>query len=214
MWYLYLILFLYLITPPLKKLLKYVPQWAVLAALGILLLSGSIFPFLNILWGRNLLPQMPAWSMYLFYYIWGYIMVVRKHGGSECKVSLILPAAALLVCLAMAASRLAGGYHVQMPYNYPPTVLLSVLLMELAAVNREWCRRASDSMWEALSSMSFTIYLIHPLFLNIFYKFLHVMPQDYPMALSLPVFFLATAGLSLLGAWCLRGIAVLRKYVL
>ena len=233
MWYLYLILFLYLITPVLKKLLEIVPRPGVLAIMGGLVLLGSIFPFLNILRGKMLFPQLPAWSIYLFYYMWGYLTVTGKlrasgdgtrarlRQGAGCRkrrhghrAGVFLLVGTGAVCAAMAASRVIGSYQVQMPYNYPPTVLLSVLLMGLAEVNREWCSRAAGRKWKAVSSMSFTIYLIHPLFLNFFYKFLHVLPQDYPMALSLPAFFAAAAGLSLLGAWCLGRIPVLRKYVL
>lgn len=70
------------------------------------------------------------------------------------------------------------------------------------------------SFWERAAELSFAVYLIHPVFLNIAYKLFHVTPLSFPIGVSLPVFFLGTLLLSAAGAWVLRKIAPLRKYVL
>lgn len=212
MWYLYLIFYLYLITPPLKKVLEILPRRIVVLAAGVLLMLGSIFPFLNIMLVTDLLPKLPAWTIYFFYYVCGYLIATGTWRSDRPSIALLCAVCA--VCAGMILSRLSGNYQLQMAYHYPPAVLLSVLLMYLARINDKLCSRIVGRKWEAVSAMSFTIYLIHPVFLNIFYKFLHITPLDYPMWVSLPVFFTAAMLLSVLGAWILRQIRVLRRYVL
>lgn len=250
MWYLYLIFFLYLFTPLLKKLLSFLPRSGLYAGMGVLFIGCSGLPFLNKVLGREELPILPEEAIYLFYYLCGYFMVtgrtayamrmeerhsteaekdgmewrkafhgrkVLQGGGSGFLVLLVLLTGVLA---GMIYSRSFGNWGLQMAYNYPPTVLLSVLIMWIAMEIEE--RYSRGPVWKRLvgrrlegtAALAFTIYLIHPLFLNVFYKFLGFSPLNYPLYLSLPFFFVATLALSVLGAWMLRKIPVLRKYVL
>ena len=63
MWYLYLILFLYLITPLLKKVLRVLPVWGVVAMMAVIFLGSSVAPFLNkVLDGwRCVFPVLSVW---------------------------------------------------------------------------------------------------------------------------------------------------------
>ena len=113
----------------------------------------------------------------------------------------------------------------QMAYNYPLTVILSVAIMFFAmslqqvchkdfSVERRSVLRTGKLLVTGLSRLSFTIYLIHPLFLNILYKVLHVTPADHPVVITLPFFFEGTLICSVVSAWFLHKITPLRKYVL
>lgn len=234
MWYLYLILILYLVTPPLKWMLARVPVGAVYGLAVILLSAFSILPYLARIYGWGDIAAMPDWAIYFFYYICGYLFAVDgfrlSKGGWKRKS---LPVLAVLLAAGMAVSRIAGNYELRMAYNYPFTLLLSLLLFGwgvsaekkpragqiLTGQPEEGQRQGRGStgghpFWERASELSFTVYLIHPVFLNIAYKFFHVTPLSFAIGISLPVFFLGTLLLSAAGAWVLRKIAPLRKYVL
>lgn len=114
----------------------------------------------------------------------------------------------------MVCSRLVGNYHVQMAYNYPFTVVVSLLLMQIAR-GREWYfRQKHSAQFRKLGELCFAIYLVHPVFLNLLYKGFHVSLLDFPIGLSLPCVFLATLLLAAAAAWVLNRIPILRKYIL
>lgn len=258
MWYLYMILILYLITPGLKAVLKKCPKGVLYSAMALLLAGSSILPFVKKLFALENLRVLPDGGIYLFYYLCGYLFAVsdrkrsesisswkaderrrkddrkcpeadmcRQEGDCRRKTGCgqkqsqavsgkwVMPAAALAAVLlaGMVFSRLIGNYSVQMAYNYPFTVVLALLLFYLASQMEEKCR-GQEKFLKNTGALCFTIYLVHPVFLNIFYKFLHVTPLDFPIGFSLPVFFAAVLALSVLTAWILRRIPGLARYVL
>ena len=78
MWYLYLILFLYLITPLLKKVLRVLPVWGVVAMMAVIFLGSSVAPFLNKVLDVNSIPVLPDGGVYFLYYLCGYFFAVRE----------------------------------------------------------------------------------------------------------------------------------------
>lgn len=248
MWYLYLILLLYLITPGLRFLLKKVPLPFWYAVLGLLLLFCSIFPFVNKLMGQAALPMLPDGGIYLFYYLCGHLLVRRRkstgtgksccwiHTGGHLLVSgrkqkgensggadaiysgeifrRVAAGAVILLFAGMAVSRLAGDYSVRMAYNYPFTVVVSLLLVWLAAEAEKETGPKNTTLLITAGGLCFAVYLVHPVFLNFFFKFLNITLFDYPIGFSLPVMFAAVLLLSVVTAWVLRKIPALKKYVL
>lgn len=260
LWYLYLILSLYLLTPAIAWILKKVPVWSVAAAECVLVVGGSVFPWLNQVWsgaglpvlpeqiwsgaGLSVLPEqignggqlpaLPDQAIYLFYYLFGYLLhaegikkIKKQYKGlTACTVALVL---------GMIVYRLSDARQIQMAYNYPPTVMLAVSFMMLGRMidkAKEVCRvengdareqtsrmskepqKLTEKLILNLSQLSFGIYLVHPVFLNIFYKFLHVTPAAGNFALRFPLFFAVTFLAAAGTAWMMRKISLLRRYVL
>ncbi len=258
LWYLYLILVLYLLTPAIKWVLGKVPRAALYAALAVLLLWSSMLPFLKRLYGLETLWVLPDEGIYFFYYLCGYLFVVRGCGKAKrrsafCGVSrteAVSAAGILILTAGMIYSRGCENYSVLMAYNYPPTVVLSLLLFSGAlgrqrrteeaavadgtvakeavtmgiategAVTKEaeeavaTKKKRNDSLWAGAGALCFAVYLIHPVFLNIYYKLLKITPMDFCVWVSLPLFFAATLIPSFVGAWLLYKLPVLRKWVL
>ncbi len=237
MWYLYLILGLYLITPLLKKVLAKIPGASVYLVLLFLLVGGSLMTFAGKFAGDESLWHLSDTSIYLFYYLVGYLFAVggkrgAAEGGSaktdnaeadnnaaaaeaqrEKRRKMILPLSIAVLMAAMAISRLTGRYGLQMAYNYPPNVLVSVLLMKLAVDRRAWMPAKSKFIGK-LSGLCFAVYLIHPVFLNVLYKGLHFDLLAYPFLPVLVMVYVPVIILSFLAAWIMSLIGPLKKYVL
>lgn len=227
LWYLYMILLLYLLTPAVRWLLKKLPIPAVYALLFALLLGGSILPFAKKQFGLEGMAALPDDCIYFFYYICGYLFALRGREtrgisaqaaadadtgrtGAFARCFRLLPVLALLLAGGMAVSRLGFGYEVQMAYNYPFTVLLALLLFGWGTTMRE----GDAAKWRRAGALCFAVYLVHPLFLNVYYKFLGLSPLDFSLWVSLPFFFLAALLPAAVTAWLLRKVPPLRKYVL
>lgn len=247
MWYLYLILFLYLITPLLKKVLRVLPVWGVVAMMAVIFLGSSVAPFLNKVLDVNSIPVLPDGGVYFLYYLCGYFFAVREVCVDKAESSGIsgkgmetgdttepvrgkrignvwLMAAAVLM-MGMILSRTLAGFSIQMAYNYPFTVLLAVLLF---AAGWNGSIQKHRIPWQEAGALSFAVYLVHPVYVNLLYKFVKITPftvleqcgvqsvaaGHVALILLLTVFCLVVLALATATAWVLRKIPVLRKYVL
>ena len=268
MWYLYLILFLYLITPLLKKVLRVLPVWGVAAVMAVIFLGSSVAPFLNKVLDVNSIPVLPDGGVYFLYYLCGYLFAVRevcvdkgRNAGGQMVESgsgrsagenaewcgetqnvesrawnVWLTAAVAVLALGMILSRTLAGFSIQMAYNYPFTVLLAVLLFAagwngggdgaaLAAREKDRIHRIS---WQEAGALSFAVYLVHPVYVNLLYKFVKITPftvleqcgvqsvaaGQAVLILLLAAFCLVVLALATATEWVLGTVEVLRKYVL
>lgn len=235
MWYLYLILFLYLITPLLKKVLRVLPVWGVAAVMAVIFLGSSVAPFLNKVLDVNSIPVLPDGGVYFLYYLCGYFFAVREVCVDKGR-NVWLTAAVAVLALGMILSRTLAGFSIQMAYNYPFTVLLAVLLFAagwnggrdgVASAAREKDRRHRIP-WQEAGALSFAVYLVHPVYVNLLYKFVKITPftvleqcgvqsvaaGHVLLLFLLLVFWLLVLALATATAWVLRKIPVLRKFVL
>lgn len=247
MWYLYLILFLYLITPLLKKVLRVLPVWGVAAVMAVIFLGSSVAPFLNKVLDVNSIPVLPDGGVYFLYYLCGYFFAVREvcvDKAESCGTSgkgmeagldtepvrgkrtgnVWLIAAAVLI-MGMILSRTLAGFSIQMAYNYPFTVLLAVLLF---AAGWNGSIKKHRIPWQEAGTLSFAVYLVHPVYVNLLYKFVKITPftvleqcgvqsvaaGHVLLLFLLLVFWLLVLVLATATAWVLRKIPVLRKFVL
>lgn len=251
MWYLYLILFLYLITPLLKKVLQILPVWSVVAVMAVIFLGSSVAPFLNKVLDVNSIPVLPDGGVYFLYYLCGYFFAVREVCVDKGR-NVWLTTAVAVLALGMILSRTLAGFSIQMAYNYPFTVLLAVLLfaagqnggwraaapaaspvagtpgVDISTAGEEQERLKHRIPWQEAGALSFAVYLVHPVYVNLLYKFVKITPFTVleqcgvqsvaaghaVLILLLAVFCLVVLALATATAWVLRKIPVLRKYVL
>ena len=247
MWYLYLILFLYLITPLLKKVLRVLPVWGVVAMMAVIFLGSSVAPFLNKVLDVNSSPVLPDGGVYFLYYLCGYLFAVREvcvdkaeSSGTSGKgmeagldtepvrgkrIGNVWLMAAAVLMMGMILSRTLAGFSIQMAYNYPFTVLLAVLLF---AAGWNGSIKKHRIPWQEAGALSFAVYLVHPVYVNLLYKFVKITPftvleqcgvqsvaaGQAVLILLLAAFCLVVLALATATAWVLRKIPVLRKYVL
>lgn len=224
MWYLYLILFLYLITPLLKKVLRVLPVWGVVAMMAVIFLGSSVAPFLNKVLDVNSIPVLPDGGVYFLYYLCGYFFAVREVCVDKGR-NVWLTAAVAVLALGMILSRTLAGFSIQMAYNYPFTVLLAVLLF---AAGWNGSIKKHRIPWQEAGALSFAVYLVHPVYVNLLYKLVKITPftvleqcgvqsvaaGQAVLILLLAAFCLVVLALATATAWVLRKIPVLRKYVL
>lgn len=248
MWYLYLILILYLLTPLLQKVTDVLPRPFVYLLLGVIFLRSSLVPFAEAAFGVRYVKALPDEWIYVFYYVYGYLfsyedVMEEKNCDRRLWVAklqaVVAPAVVLVQTVGVTACRLRGVEQ-QMAYNDPVTVLFALSLFAWArALSRlrgekrslhagqpgklsETSEREPSAEGEkkkhgflqAASALTFGIYLMHPVFLNVCYKFLKVTPLSFDIRLSLPLFFLGALFSAAAATLILRKIPFMRKYIL
>ena len=232
------------------------PVWGFAAVMAVIFLGSSVAPFLNKVLDVNSIPVLPDGGVYFLYYLCGYLFAVREvcvdkaeSSGTSGKgmeagldtepvrgkrIGNVWLMAAAVLMMGMILSRTLAGFSIQMAYNYPFTVLLAVLLFAAgwngrrdgaASTAREKTHRIP---WQEAGALSFAVYLVHPVYVNLLYKFVKITPftvleqcgvqsvaaGQVVLILLLAAFCLVVLALATATAWVLRKIPVLRKYVL
>lgn len=213
MWYLYVILVLYAVTPALKWGLEKVPEAAVYLFLAALAILCGFLPFAERMMGFSVRFHVPQAGIYLFYYMMGYVFCTRKNSRPKWEGVLCFLAFGLILVMEV-GSRFLPGYAMDMAYCYPPTLMAALLLfngcLSVSLPEKEGPAR----ILAELVGMTFGIYLIHPVFLNFFYKYCGISLMNFRFYVGVPLFFgIAFCGAAAV-AFLLRRIPFLRKYVL
>lgn len=158
MWYLYVILILYLITPLLHRLMHALPECITFILIGVLFLGCSMFPGLAAILPnvRNWLPVLPGWMVYFLYYIIGFVFseyccpdtAAENNGKKFTALRWFYLLALGATATGMIVSRLAG-FTLLMGYNYPLTVVLSTLIFGCAQSREQWFeKRRTQYKWQ------------------------------------------------------------------
>lgn len=207
MWYLYMVIGLYLITPVIKPFVARATDKDWTAALVLLFIMSSLFPTLNRM-GVEITSCMIITPPYIFIYMLGYWLcwkAPRKIVDNKLALAIVT-----LSCLAIIVVKCY--YDLSLDYfGYSDSVticLASTLFLLFRSFNMNW----SFTNW--IAPYCFGIYLMHPVFINFTYKFLDIETEMVTHVLNFFGFFLLFTLLSLLGTFVLRKIPFMKKHVL
>lgn len=203
MWYLYMLLGLYMITPVIKPFVAKASNKDMGYALGLLFVLSSLMPTLKAI-GVDLNSYMIISSPYIFIYILGYWLCWRT--SSKLLKNKVMLLAIIVVCLGFIITKcyLRMDFH---GYIDPINIFLaSAIFLLFKEININW------SIANRWTPYCFGIYLIHPIFINFAYKFLKV--SNEAVVSYFILFFLLFFLLSLCGTYILMKVPLLKKYVL
>ena len=201
MWYLYELAGLYLAAPLLRILIKNASRKVLEYGLILGFIFSSLIPFGEQLTGFNLNFTYPFSGIYLFYFVFGYYLL------KYIKITPRLSAAAAVVTAGFLIVDMGFLKIFRVSYDSPFIVLLSACLFLTASGSG-----VRVSWMSAHRNLCFGIYLVHPVFLNFFYKFLDTTPLDLGYG-GIPLFWAGTFFCSCLVSWVMQKISPLKKYV-
>ena len=201
MWYLYELAGLYLAAPLLRILIKNASRKVLEYGLILGFLFSSFIPFGEQLTGFNLNFTYPFSGIYLLYFVSGYYLL------KYIKITPRLSAAAAVVTAGFLIVDMGFLKIFRVSYDSPFIVLLSACLFLTASGSG-----VRVSWMSAHRNLCFGIYLVHPVFLNFFYKFLDTTLLDLGYG-GIPLFWAGTFFCSCLVSWVMQKISPLKKYV-
>ncbi len=210
MWYIYMAIGIYMISPALKIFVSNAEDKIILYTLTIIFVFSSILPFASIFFDfENYFPQI---SIYIFYMIFGYAIHYRK---LELKTnhSLFIIAG---FCVYVSLLQTNDFFYIEnnaallgTAYSSPFTLITAWAVFSL-------CKKAkSQSKFiRFLSPLTFGIYVLHPIPINFCYKVMHLTVEKYAFFPSLLAVTITTFLFSILGTFILRCIPFVRKNIL
>lgn len=211
LWYLYALLGLYIITPILRGGVQ--NKTVLVYCLIILLIFNCIIPTINTFLGISIGFYIPVNSIYLFYFLVGY--------GLHKEVVKISPLLSwcfivlnVLYCILGQFIpdniNFTGAKLSFLDLHSPLAVLMSVGVFSLV----KYYSATKMNWFEKLDTLSFGIYIIHALFINILLKAIHINPQHFAVSVVNVVVLTVTVIGSAVSTWMLQKIPFIKKYVL
>lgn len=164
MWYLYMLPGLYLITPLLHTFLLNSTKQEHTQLLMALAIMGIVIPNISMLTGIDMQSYMMLPSFIATYYIGFYIHKYSCDNHKTICCSLVCLVAYTLYCYLIA--------DVTKPIVGPEFILSIAVAGALICISRRWTML--PSLCKRLSPYCFCIYIIHPVFLNVMFKVMHI----------------------------------------
>ncbi|MBR2212035.1 MAG: acyltransferase family protein [Fibrobacter sp.] len=174
LWYLYALIGLYLIAPILKIAVQRMENNSILAFLALSFVFCFLFPMISNISGYNIAFRMPL-SYSVFYFIAGFycrrLFECGRVNNKICGVVVAVSAAVIVLLVYFGAYRCVSD-----DYACPLIAVMSVSLFLFflnlnMTVNEKWGRR----LW-VVDRLCFTVYLIHPVFIQLAYRKLNCVP--------------------------------------
>lgn len=207
LWYCFLLIGIYLILPVLKPFIDKTDNKEILYLLIVLFVFDFFIPFINIVFDQKIQFNIP-FAYALFYLICGYYMTqIRKKTWIHGVVACVAMAMIILLSYFKSALALQG-----LEYSSPIVALLAISLFGL--FQRVINIKNRKVLWK-IDRLCFGVYLIHPLFIQFFYRVFAFTPirfSNYQIGTVLiwGIVCMLSFGLS----WIANKIPVMKKYIL
>ena len=170
MWYVYMVIGIYVLTPILKKYTDNCEKKDYRIILLILLTVGSIIPTINVFTGAKLTQFYLGGMIYVFYYLLGQYAYRYNYPNR-----LIIPIGIIGIV------GTAAMYLLNIPYtgNNLESIFIVITAFAVFSLIKNW-NPQSNKVIDFIAKYSFGIYLVHTFWLNVLNKGLHIYPDFLP----------------------------------
>lgn len=216
LWYIYTLIALYILTIPLKCFINQSDRKTLKYFIGILLFANLVIPLINALFDWSLERYMML-NQYATYYLLGYYLSSMK----EVRYGLLYAIPGVIATLFMLISETLSLHNscTQFAANHRDNILHAAQAVSVFMTAKHVYSSRSTripSFVKLIGKYSFGIYLIHPFWINLFYKILGLTPLAAPMPLigfSIILFTVGAVALSIVSTYIVKKIPGLRKIV-
>lgn len=215
LWYLYMLVGLYLVTPILKRFINTAEKSEIIYFLAILLLFNMLFPLVEAYSGIKIGFYIPFVGVNLFYYILGYaidsrvIRIPNKLSFFPIIFSIIVYFIEFFfnVKINIQAVCFEAFSNSLIFKSFIPIALFSLALNYLEKI------KVSD-FEKLLSDLSFGVYIFHAVFINFIYKVLELSPAKINLFIIWLVVFVMTSVSSFILTYLFRCLPFVKKHIL
>ena len=204
MWYLYMYIGLLMVVPLIRAFSLNASNRELICLMAVLFLFNSVIATANFI-GIEIGFNMPIVSVYTLYFISGYYIEYRTD-FSKIRIWHLLTASIALGTVVFLRQYLIPDIEVK--YAEPIQVFYAISIFSLFKK-----LNIKNALLSRTRGLCFAIYLIHPIFINLFYKVLHITPANYGFP-SPVVFAFVFFSLSVFAAKILELIPFVRNKIM
>ncbi len=214
LWYLYMLVGIYLVTPVFKRFVQSANNSEIKYTIEIIFLFNIIFPVIEKYIDIKIGFYIPFVGTPIFFYLLGYALhsrIIKIPNILSITMIVFSIFIFFLECVLDTEINIAGVYF----EGFSRTTLCSFLIpVSFYSLALNYCKEESGRFDKSLSELSFGVYIFHAVFINIIYKVLHLTPVTISVPIMWLIVFIATSILSITLTYVLRFIPIIRKYVL
>ncbi len=217
LWYLYTLIGLYIITPILRIVVKNLNEKDLFNVLTIFFIGSVGINTINHLLNLNLENYMLV-NIWVLYYLIGYYMTLENNKLSFKKINnyfiIIIPITFMLLIdvLNIIKYQQSLKWIVNGDNIFIFFYSIGIFNYIKQKFNKE-NENKTNKIIEILSKYSFSIYILHPFWINLIYKVMKVTPLNFPIFIGILIMFLLIFILTLISAFILKKIPFIKKYV-
>lgn len=214
LWFVYMCMGLYIVTPPLQRMLRSLDSSALKYLLAVLFVFNCFVPFLNGITEVTFGVYIPVAGIWLFYYLLGYALhndVIKI----DTRLSIIFILLGVLWCsLGQLVPNMRDFYSAHLRYADTADIVGVLVSLGIFSLAKSKCSQRMDFLDTAVNPLTFGVYIIHAFFINLMLKALHFTPDRFSAPLVWAVVYAVTAVGSLFSVWLLRKFPFVRKRIL
>lgn len=215
LWYLYCLIGLYIMTPFAKAAMKNITERQLWRLLCVLFFLNFFIPALNMMTGKQFSTFYISANQYFYYYLMGYYLSIEKNcilrnrkvvysaGAISFAVMSIWDAMKIIYCDDY-------SHWIRKANFLIPSMAIAVFVF---FITNHRMNIQEGRVLKSISRCSFGIYLIHPLYVNIFYKVLHIAPTSFPIVFGIAFLFVIVFAASWASAWIMTKIPMLNRII-
>ena len=215
LWYIYCLIGLYIITPFAKAAIINIRERQLWTLLCVLFFLNFFIPALNMMTGKQFSTFYISANQYFFYYLLGYYLSIENNRIIRNKKIVYYAGAISFVIMslwdALKISYCGDYSHWIRKANFLiPPMAIAVFVYFLTNHN---LNIQVGKVLKSISRCSFGIYLIHPFYVNIFYKVLHITPTSFPIVFGIVLLFVIVFAASWASTRIMTIIPILNKMI-
>lgn len=211
MWYIYMLIGLYIITPIIKTFVNNIDQKTYTFILGCLFVLTTIIPTLNYILGIELTDFYLKDFIYVFYFIAGYYLYKVFPKIKFKYKNLLMYATGMIGIIGYSLLLILKNFY------YNPTGANRIVFVAMISICIFWLysnhkvKEVNSKLISIISKYSFGIYLIHIFWLNIIYKGIHIFPTVFNPGIGETIIWITTIVLSLISSYILYKLPGFKK---
>ena len=203
MWYMYLLIGLYIITPLLRPFVKNASKREMRFVIYCLAICAYIIPTINNIFSIEITTFYLGGFKYLLLYLSGYAIA---NGYFEEKNIYILGIIGFISYITL------SSFHILIGDNDGIFIVLFSAAVYSFFANGHY-KLKNNRIIELISVDSFGIYLIHTFWLNLFNKGFHIYPDILPLFFGEMAMLIVTVILSIISVEILKRLPVFKKFL-
>jgi surface polysaccharide O-acyltransferase-like enzyme len=221
LWFFYIIIALYLITPFIRVLIKNASDRMVGCMIAVWFLNTAIIPMINKFLKVSIYFNIPMLSEYLGYFILGYyinkieIKKIYRIVLYMFAISSVIANVYLTRHISLSRMKFEGFF-----YNYLSlTTIVTAAALFVLFKYIEWQRAISNiktlNAINYLSSISFGVYLIHAMFLDVIKEknYIEVVYSNVGYILGMPIITLIIISLSVIAVYIIKKLPYIKLII-
>lgn len=182
LWYVYLCIGIYLITPFVRAAVKNIEPNSLFNFIVVLFIVNYVFRFITILFGFTISSLYVVPNEYLMFYVCGYYCTIDDNlFVKHIKVLSIITSILFIVTCGLEVYSLLihGTYLLWLRNANFVNVLFTIMIFIL--VKTEFANVEANMIINSINCCSFGIYLIHPFWINVIYRLAKINPTIFPL---------------------------------